>query len=212
MPWIGPDSTSWRDRPFADARFTGAPFGAVALLALRFPEPAVCFELTLLFFELDFLLPVFFGAAAFREGVLARDADFFDVFFFDELAALREAVFLVAAFFRDVFFAADLLADFFAGRAADFRVTAFFDDFFRAAVLRPGFAFAFDFTFELLALTFRLLPVAFLPAAALRGAAFFLLVPALLRFLLAAFFAGIRTPAGSGKNAELYIAHPNWEA
>jgi hypothetical protein len=57
-----------------------------------------------------------------------------------------------------------------------------------------------------------LLPVVFLLAAALRGAAFFLLVPALLRFLLAAFFAGIRAPAGSEKNAELYIACPNMEA
>ena len=198
MPWIGPDSTSWRDRLFADARFTGAPFGAAALVALRWPPLAVFFELTV-FFELDFLLPAFFGAAAFREGVFARAADFFDVFFFDGLAALREAVFLLDAFFREVFFAADLLADFFAERAAAFRVAVFFDDLFRAAVLRLAFALAFDFTFELLALTFRLLPVAFLPAAALRVAAFFLLVPALLRFLLAAFFAGIRTPAGLRK-------------
>jgi hypothetical protein len=217
MPWIGPDSTSWRERPFADARFTGAPFGAAARVTLRLPEAAVLFELTVVFFELDFLLLAFFGAAAFREGVFARDADFFDVFFLEELAALRDADFFDAAFLREVFFAAFLLADFFAEREADFRETAFFevfffDDFLRTAVLRRGFAFAFDFTFELLGLTFRLLPVAFLPAAALRPAAFFLLAPALLRFLLAAFFAGIRTPAGSGKNAELYIARPNREA
>lgn len=200
--------------PEAAARFTGAPFGAAALRTLRFADVEDLFALTvflLLDLLLDFRAAAFFGAAALREGVL-RDADFFDVFFFDALAALREAVFLVAAFFRDVFFAADLLADFFVERAADFRATAFFDDFFRAAVLRPGFDFTLDFTLELFELTFRLLPVAFLPAAALRGAAFFLLVPAFLRFLLAAFFAGIRTPAGSEKNAELYIACPNREA
>lgn len=191
--------------PEAAARFTGAPFGAAALGTLRFADVEDFFELTV-FLLLGFRAAAFFGAAA------LRDADFFDVFFFDALAALRDAVFRVAAFFRDVFFAADLLADFFVERAADFRATVFFDDFFRAAVLLPGLDFTLDFTLELFELTFRLLPVAFLPAAALRGAAFFLLAPALLRFLLAAFFAGIRTPAGSGKNAELYIACPNREA
>ncbi len=154
--------------------------------------------------ELDVFFAAFFGAAALRDGV-ARAADFF----FDGLAALREAVFFVVVFFRDTFFAeVFLLALFFAEPAADFRATAFFDDFLRETDL----LFDVDFDLDFLALTLRLLPVVFLPAAALRGTAFFLLVPALLRFLLAAFFAGIRTPAGSEKNAELYIAWGNMEA
>lgn len=200
----------------AAVRLTAAPLGAVARLAGRgFAAEVFCaltgFAALAALRELDFFA-AFFGAAALRDGVFERDADFFAAFFFDGLAALREAVFFVVAFFRDAFFAAGLLALFFAEPAADFRAAAFFDDFLRAADLLFDVAFVLDFDLDFLGLTLRLLPVVFLAAAALRGTAFFLLVPALLRFLLAAFFAGIRTPAGSEKNAELYIACANMEA
>ncbi len=153
------------------------------------------------FFELDVFFAAFFGAADLREDVVARAADFVDVVFFDFPAALRETVFFVDAFFP--------VTD----RAADVRATVFFDDFLRAAVLLVDVAlFTLGFALDVWGLTLRLLPVVFLLAAALRGPAFFLLAPALLRSLLAAFFAGIRTPAGSEKNAGLYIAYPKLEA
>lgn len=199
MPWIGPERRSWRERRFAGAAVRwGAERRCAALFTPRF------FELEVLEvdrFELDFFLAAFFGAAALRDGDFLRAADFFDAFFFEAvffglLAAFREPDFFDVTFFRDAFlaavFLAFFLAVFFADLPAALRATVFFDDFLRAAVLLFDVAFTLDF----FRLTFRLLPVVFLLAAALRDAAFLRLAPALFRFLLAAFFAGIPDTCG----------------
>lgn len=138
--------------------------------------------------ELDFFLAV----AALRDGEFAAavffDAFFFDVAFFGVLVTLREADFFDVTFFCDAFLAAVFLAVFFA----DLRATVLPAVFLRAAVLLFDVAFTLDF----FRLTLRLLPVDFLLPAALRDTAFLRLAPALFRFLLAAFFAGIPGTCG----------------
>jgi hypothetical protein len=194
MPWMGPDSRSWRARRFAGAALRGgAELRCATLFTPRFFEVDVVRAVA--FLEVDFFFVAFFGAAL-RDGDFAA-ADFFDAFFFAVaffglLAALCDADLFAVTFFRDAFLAAVFLADFFADLPAALRATVFFDVFFRAAVLLFDVAFTLDF----FRLTLRLLPVDFLLPAALRDAAFFRLAPALFRFLLAAFFAGIPGTCG----------------
>jgi hypothetical protein len=194
MPWIGPASRSCLDgllAPFVPR--TGLLLVAGLLLAADTVLAArdVC------------AAAAFFELAAFFTGFLV---DFFLLpapFFADGLAA---------AFLRDAGFA-DFVADFLLTLPADFLRPAFFTvdffaaGFFRAAAFFVGAFFRDDF----FVLNLRLFPEAFLPAAGLRDAAFFLPVPACFCFLLAAFFAGMFHSCRSEKNAELYIACWNLE-
>lgn len=165
----------------------------------------------LVFFEVVFFEPVFFRDGDLRALDLRLTADFFVTFFLDFVDGLRVDRFVAVTFLRDAFFVAvffaDFLADFFATLRPGFRPTLFLDDFLRAADFREDAALVRDF----FRLTFRFLPAAFLLDGALRDAAFFLLAPAALRFLLAAFFAGISTPAGLRKTRNYTSLAPTWK-
>ena len=165
---MGPDRTSWRERRIF-----------VAAAALR-PVPAARF------FDV-----------AFFEGFLPA------AFFFDVLAGDRADA---GFFLRETFFDAVFVDFFLLGRlratgffAAFFLLRAFLATFFladlRAAGLRCAAVFFFDAflveDFFLVLLTLRFFPEDFLRTPGFREDARALLAPARLRFLLAAFLAGM---------------------
>lgn len=204
MPCIGPDKTSWRERPSAGV----ATPRAVFFLETAFLEGLFCeallFEVFLAglpdaladaAFLLEFLLNAFLPNAFLPDAFLpdAFPAAALPVFF--PVDGLRTAdffaPFLLPDFFA-IFFLADLLA-------ADLRRAAVF--FFGAFLIEDFFLLLLT----LLLLTLRLFPDAFLLTPGLRETARALLAAARFRFLLAAFLAGMIDSCRSEKNAELYI-------
>jgi hypothetical protein len=183
IPWIGPVSRSPRGRVRVAVATRPRDFGAADFFRLT-DGTAAFFRLT---DEATAFLRLTDGAAAFLR----------------LFAFATDTFFLAGAFFPDFFFAADFFETgfFFVGffLATDFlRVDAFFKGFF------------FDEDFFLVTLVF--FPAAFIRDDDLRDAAFLRAAAALVRFLLAAFLAGIIDSCRSEKNAGLYIDFDHMEA
>jgi hypothetical protein len=185
---MGPVSKLLRDR----AGRTGIFFaGGRFLLAEREPDGfpaagALFFVLVDLREDVFFVAVAFFLAATFLVPTFF-ELGFFELGFFD--AAFLAVFFLLTAFFFATFF---LLTFFFA-------------------VFLPEAAFLLLDAVAFFLVTLRFLGAA-LPAAALRGADFFLAVVDVFRCLLAVFFAGIFYSWRTEKRRGLYMACAGMEA